>query len=204
MLLLVHSAHETLAREHPERNVARLLSPRQYSRVADTVRGGFLWAADNDAYSGFDEERYLIMLDTIEGVPGCLFVTAPDIVGDAKETRRLFEVWWHALKVRRLPIGYVAQDGATDFDLPWSRISALFIGGTTEWKMSENAAVLAVEAKMRGLWVHMGRVNTQRRIKYAKSIGCDSIDGTSMSMYRRTYVPRFSEYADAPTQGRFE
>ena len=34
------------------------------------------------------------------------------------------------------------------------------------------------------MWVHMGRVNSQRRLRYAHAIGCDSVDGTYL-----TYAP---------------
>lgn len=48
----------------------------------------------------------------------------------------------------------------------------------TEWKLGPVAASIAREAKARGKWVHMGRVNSERRMRYAASIGCDSVDGT--------------------------
>lgn len=197
MLLLVHKAHKTLL-EHQHPNVGRLVSPRHYGRVEDSA-GVFKWAADNDAYSAWDRDRYVKMLERIEGVPGCLFVTAPDVVGDAWMTRRLFLQWSPALRSRGLPIGYVAQDGATT-SLPWHAFHALFIGGTTEWKLGEDARDLVYTAKDRGKWVHMGRVNTWRRLEYAKSIGVDSVDGTRLSMFTDTYLPRFTEMAAAPSQ----
>jgi len=40
------------------------------------------------------------------------------------------------------------------------------------------ARELVREAKRRGKWVHMGRVNSLKRLQYATSIGCDSADGT--------------------------
>jgi hypothetical protein len=159
-----------------------------------------LWAADNDAYSAWDEGRYEKMLDAVARIPGCLFVACPDVVGDAGATRELFRFWGYQLHDRRLPIGYVAQDGAGE-EIPWADIHALFIGGTTEWKLGHEAAELVYEAQDRGKWVHMGRVNTWRRLEYAKSIGVDSVDGTRLSMFTDNYLPRFSEMAAAPTQG---
>ena len=41
---------------------------------------------------------------------------------------------------------------------------------------------------MRGKWVHMGRVNSTRRIRYAASIGCDSVDGTKWVRWRDRYL----------------
>jgi hypothetical protein len=197
VLLLVHKAHATLEK-YDQPNIGRLLSPRQYSRASDTADSGRPWAADNDAFLAWDEGRYFEMLDTIQGLPGCLFVTAPDVVGDAAATDRLYPKWADQIAARCLPVGYVAQDGCKNFPMT---AAALFIGGTTEFKLSVEAANLARDAKWRGKWVHMGRVNTWRRLEYAKSIGVDSVDGTSLSMYTDTWLPRFSEMASAPTQG---
>jgi hypothetical protein len=49
---------------------------------------------------------------------------------------------------------------------------------TTAWKLGEACRVIVAEAKRRGVWVHMGRVNSLKRMRYAESIGCDSADGT--------------------------
>jgi hypothetical protein len=47
---------------------------------------------------------------------------------------------------------------------------------------------VVAEARQRGIWVHMGRVNSLRRLAYAASIGCDSIDGTQWVRFRDTYL----------------
>jgi hypothetical protein len=55
-----------------------------YPRAAATARSGVPWAADNDAFNGSDERaerRFLKMIDQLSGLPGCLFVTCPDVVG---------------------------------------------------------------------------------------------------------------------------
>lgn len=199
MLLLVSKAHETLTRyRYP--HVGRLCGPRNYHRMGDTVRAGYVWAADNDAFSGFDPGRYMTMLDALEGTPGCLFVVAPDVVGDAEATFTLYLKWAGEILGRNLPLGFVGQDGATVADVPWNGISALFVGGSTEWKLGDAAAVLVKEAKDRGKWVHMGRVNSWRRLEYAKSLGVDSVDGTQLSWFTDTFLEQWSEYAKAPAQ----
>lgn len=48
----------------------------------------------------------------------------------------------------------------------------------TEWKNGAAARDLAREAKARGKWLHMGRVNGGGRMRYARDIGCGSVDGT--------------------------
>lgn len=87
MLLLVTTAHPSMY-QHPDPEtgslvhgqLGRLLTPRHYSSVEATGGAGIPWACDNDGFNGIDEERFLAMLDRVEGVPGCRFITAPDVV----------------------------------------------------------------------------------------------------------------------------
>src|SRR5262245_16682769 len=64
----------------------------------------------------------------------------------------------------------------------------LTVGGSTAWKMGAAAAGMVGAARGRGAWVHMGRVNSIRRMRYASSIGCQSVDGTKWSRYQDSYV----------------
>ena len=195
-MILVHSSPATLE-PYRRQNLGVLSSPRRWYTNIE----GWRWAADNDAYSDWDPNRYRAMLEGIWGLPGCLFVTAPDVVGDGERTLSLFECWYDELNACLQPKALVAQDGMTIEAVPWRRIDALFIGGTSEFKMGDTALGLVREAKRRQLWVHMGRVNKHRRMRYAKAIGCDSVDGTQFSWYRDTYLPDALEYAAGPTQG---
>ncbi len=123
------------------------------------------------------------MLDKIEGQPGCLWVACPDVVADAAATFDLFQQWQPRLKGRDLPVALVAQDGLEKLRVPWSKLEALFIGGSTAWKEGDAARKLALKAKSKGKLVHMGRVNSLRRIRLAAAFGCDSIDGSGFSMF---------------------
>jgi hypothetical protein len=40
------------------------------------------------------------------------------------------------------------------------------------------------------------------RMQYAKALGCDSVDGSSLSMFTDTYLSDFLTAASAPMQGR--
>lgn len=194
MIILVQQSPTTLERDHGRHpNLGVLSGPR---RVYTNVEG-WPWAADNDAYLAWDEDRFLSMLEQIRYIPGALFVTAPDVVGDAKATIERFWQFYGFCRMSSQPVALVAQDGIEDTVIPWKAIGALFIGGTTEFKMGPVAASLAREARSRGKHVHMGRVNTRRRIRWAKSIGCHSIDGTAFSMFRKTHLPWALEWAGA-------
>lgn len=195
-MILAHSSPVSLLRDHgrPD-NLGVLVSPRGCGNFPQLAE--WKWAADNDAYLAWDRDRYVKMLDQIRGIPGCLFVTAPDVVGDAKATVERFNAWITTLNDVGQPVAFVAQDGIQFTGVPWNDIGCLFIGGTTEFKMGGWAAKYAREAKRRGLWLHMGRVNTRKRIRYAKSLGCDSIDGTNFSMFRKTNLPWALTWASA-------
>ena len=138
---------------------------------------------DNAAYSNFCENAYKRMLDRWQNaIIPVEWVTIPDVVGDAEATGILFEQWHEQVS---LPKAFVAQDGAENLQLPWDAFTCLFIGGTTDWKLSRCAESLVQEAKHRCKIVHMGRVNSQKRSRYAYQIGCDSIDGTGYSKYNK-------------------
>lgn len=199
MLIFVHKAHETLLRWRGP-HIGRLFSPRQFSRAGDTAEAGIPWAADNDCFQGLDAHAYQIMLDVLCGLRGCKFVVAPDVVADWEATRQLFEDWYDDLVAAWLPLAYVIQDGQPSEHVPWKRIDTLFVGGTSEYKCSDAAHDLVTEARTRGLWTHMGRVNTAQRMRLAKSWGCDSIDGSSVSMFTDKRLPERLAQAQAPRQ----
>lgn len=195
VIALVHSAPSTL-QTYRRPNLGVLSSPRRFYLDVD----GWTWAADNDAFGAWDEDRFRVMLDALATVPGCRFVTAPDVVGDHEATLERFFAWEDELAATRLPVAFVLQDGCDGGDVPWDRIAAVFVGGTDLFKMGEPARALVDEAKRLGKWVHMGRVNGRRRIKYALAIGCDSFDGTSMSWFKDRWLVDYLDTAAQPQQ----
>jgi hypothetical protein len=115
----------------------------------------------------------------------------PDVVADNDATLELFEQWAPELERRELPLALVAQDGLTHEQLRERapRLAALFIGGSTEWKLSDEAAELARLASELGLFVHWGRVNSKRRIDHIIATGAaDSFDGSKWARFRNTYL----------------
>jgi hypothetical protein len=199
MLLLVTKADPTIRRlAHPA--LGRLVTPRHCSSIEQTAHAGTPWAADNDAFHGVDPAAFGAMLDRLAGLPGCLFVACPDVVGDAAATRRRFARWAGAIRRARLPVALVAQDGLERRRVPWAGIDALFVGGSTPWKLSDHAAGLVAQARARGVWTHMGRVNSARRLAWAKAIGCDSADGSGYARFTDTHLPPALAHAAGPTQ----
>lgn len=111
-------------------------------------------------------------------------------IGDAQATLERFQLWhgW----ISHLPLAFVLQYGSEQPGMvPWDAgLQAVFIGGSDEFKLGPAAAGLVREARTRGLYAHMGRVNSVKRIEYAKSIGCTSIDGTGWTTWRKANLPR--------------
>jgi hypothetical protein len=140
------------------------------------------YAVDNGAYSKFDAEAFLSLLQRQRHVRHlCRFVAVPDVVASARRTMEVFEHW--APKLQGWPLALVAQDGLEDLDIPWERIQAIFIGGSTSWKMSSESAAVIKAALALGKWVHVGRVNTPGRFEYFESLGAHSIDGSGLARF---------------------
>jgi hypothetical protein len=145
---------------------------------------GVTWCADNGCFGkGYPgDEKWLAWLETnAHAAADCLFATAPDVVGDAEATLARSAPFLPLIRELGYPAALVAQDGLESLDVPWDSFDVLFIGGTTEWKLSAAVRGLVKEAKERGKWVHCGRVNSLKRYRLMAAIGCDSADGTFLT-----------------------
>lgn len=109
---------------------------------------------------------------------GCAFAVAPDTPFDAAATLRQYGPAGRFIRRMGFPVAFAAQDGIERLTVPWADLDVVFLGGSTGWKLGPHAAELTRQAHARGVWVHMGRVNSLKRIRYADYIGCDSADGT--------------------------
>lgn len=145
---------------------------------------GVLWCADNGCFSErWEPAEWWRFLEANAGdAATCLFATAPDVVGDAAATEQRAKPWLARIRDLGYPVAYVAQNGMefSTWDL-WDEIDCLFIGGTTEWKLGPEACNLAAVASSLGKWIHVGRVNSERRFRYAQAIRADSCDGTYLT-----------------------
>jgi hypothetical protein len=155
-----------------------IATPRQRLAVPD----GVTWAADTgcygDGFPGVSAWLAWLAKFTPEQIRRCLFATAPDVVGNAAATLVSALDWLPEIRALGYPAGYVLQDGHEDYAIPWDLLDYLFVGGSTDFKLGAYAAARAGEARARGIPVHMGRVNSLRRLRYAEAIGCSTVDGT--------------------------
>lgn len=141
------------------------------------------------------------MLERCSGVPGALFVVVPDVVADHAETLRRWRHWRDRVaELAGQPLAFVAQNGAERGGVPWDEFEALFLGGDTAWKLSGHASQLAYDARERGKWVHMGRVNSAVRIARALGTLCDSFDGTKWARWSGAHRAIADAAQRRPTQ----
>jgi hypothetical protein len=158
------------------------------------------WAADNGCFAAkWVEDRWIKWLELLP-LEGCLFAVAPDVYPDATESLRRGLEFAPILRDMGFRVAVVAQNGAEDLDWPWDEIDCLFIGGMKtikskdEWKLSNAAADLAHTARNAGKQVHMGRVNSYKRLERAREMGCTSVDGTYIAKGPNLNVKRMSRF----------
>jgi hypothetical protein len=146
------------------------------------------FAIDNGAYSAFVQgkewdgsayEKYLDKLLT-KGTPD--FIVTPDKVAKGKESLLFSVVWAQMIRSKYPDLNqYLAvQDGMTVEDVePYLEMfNGIFVGGTLDWKY-ETAEKWVELAHRHGLPCHIGRVGTKNKIRWAMTIGADSIDSSS-------------------------
>jgi hypothetical protein len=115
-----------------------------------------------------------------------------------RATLDLFDFWEPKIRERGLPVALAIQNGLEYMDaedLPWGRFDWLFVGGEDRFKLGKWNALEAVvddgmplfrgEETIPFVWaaqdripIHVGRVNSAKRMVWAKSIGATSVDGT--------------------------
>ena len=80
----------------------------------------------------------------------------------------------------------VAQDGMTYDDLSphVGPDVGIFVGGSTDWK-EKSLPMWGRLSRDARCWLHVGRVNTQRRIRLCALVGAHSFDGTSASRFSK-------------------
>lgn len=156
------------------------------------------WAADNGAFGAwkrkepFDVERFWSWCQKLPR-EGCLFVCAPDAPMQGWEASWAVSEPWLA-KIRELgfPVALVTQDGMTVDDLHAlaDRWDVLFIGGSDEHKDGPEGIALIAAARAMGRHVHVGRVNSWRRISHHAYCGATTVDGNYLASSPDVLLPK--------------
>jgi hypothetical protein len=175
MKLFVSGATATVRKHAASPYLGHLLTPDNGN--TESVWGtGLPVGCDNGCFKRLNKARFIRMCKSVRH-RNVLWVTAPDVVSNAAATLVRFRMWAPVLEYYDLPIAFVAQDGQETLPVPWDRIRCLFIGGSTEWKLGPHAASLIEEARQRGKWTHVGRVNSHYRLNRIDAMHADSFDG---------------------------
>lgn len=148
----------------------------------------------------------------------CRFVTIPDVlrwvtledgkripVGDAEATLERFHIYAEAVRELGLPAALVLQDGleldddrgvkAGDQAVGWDELDAVFVGGSDAFKLGPDAEAICRAARARGLWAHVGRVNSWKRLDLVRDY-VDSVDGTFLAFGPRANWPRLESWLE--------
>lgn len=151
---------------------------------------GFAYALDNGAWSAFTQKEPWNEAAFVGALakfgPGADWVVAPDIVCGGAESLKLSVSWiarcLEHSKLVLLPV----QDGMTAADVTGllCRHIGIFVGGSESWK-EKTIDDWAHLARERGAYCHVGRVNSQRRLRLVQMAGADSFDGSGPSRFEK-------------------
>lgn len=171
--------------------LGQMVTPNSGNRLIPDVA----WAFDNGCFGDrWSEERWRLKLKRYAGEPGCLFAVVPDVVCDSAATDDRWTRYAPIVKGLGYRAAYVTQNGCQAIP---DDADAVFTGGDDTWKLGGTAQRLAAE---RGLWAHMGRVNSLQRLRFAAAHGYDSVDGTFLAFGPDVNLPRLLRYLRSTNQ----
>jgi hypothetical protein len=151
---------------------------------------GFNYCLDNGAWTAhasgerFDDRAFYAC--ALRFGPSADFVVLPDIVMGGLGSLALSLEWINELPwCTRLLIPVQDGMGPGDVEPHLSDRVGIFVGGSDAWKESSMATWGRLSRDV-DCHLHIGRVNTRRRIRMAQLAGADSIDGSSASRFANT------------------
>lgn len=171
-----------------EESIRILVGPDQLDRRALPP---LAWALDNGAWGAhargapWSPDAFRRALD--RWGEGADWIVLPDIVAGGRASLDLSLSWLDEVAAVGRPALLAVQDGmdAPDVRGHLGPRVGLFVGGSTAWKWS-TVAVWAGLGRVVGCHVHVGRVNSARRIRLCADLGVTSTDGTSPTLYADT------------------
>lgn len=156
-----------------------------------------IWAADTGCFAHphtFRLDKYLAWLwRNLPYVEWCLFATAPDVFGDGQETLHRAIPALPAIRFLGYKAALVLQPGIMISDICWDALDAVFLGGPNEWQHSQEAQNIMREARNQQKHIHIGRVNSMKRFRYAQAFA-DSADGTHVAFKPTKGIAEVAEW----------
>lgn len=203
-----------------ENGIRLIVGPDQLRRMRG--QPPLAYALDNGAYgcwtrvTAFDTGGFTTAVRRWGA--GADFIVVPDLVAGGRGSLAMSLRWlpWLRDNVPGQALYLAVQDGMEPGDfleaadgteglyLPTGeRFDGLFIGGTTEWKERTMHAWGALADRC-GVRMHVGRVNSARRIHLAVDAGAASVDGTSVTRFSVNAAPLASAAREARHPGLFD
>lgn len=178
-----------------------LATPQQLHRYRDPVPP-WAYMLDNGAFGagGFDPAAFTKALHLLGQRADQIVL--PDIVCGGHRSL-LLSLAWLDLALRVGPRVLIpVQDGMEESDLrPHLRHAqsqvGIFVGGSTAWKEATMARWGRL-AEEEACWMHVGRVNTPRRMALAVAAGAHSVDGSTATRFacRASYIATAARQGD--------
>ena len=181
MRLLLHTGtnklHKELLAKAPDR-LGWLVTPASGKRK---VPSDLYLCADNGCFQRppcpVDFPRF------VEFYALAKWVVLPDVVGNALKTRENSLLWRDRLENMGLKRhwAYVLQDGFDPSHLPRG-VTCLFLGGSDDFKLSQEALRILKWGREQGYQTHAGRVNSRKRLAHFMG-HADSADGSNFTAW---------------------
>jgi len=140
--------------------------------------------------------RYQALLDRFGA--GADWAVVPDVVCDGHRTLTRTMAWIEAIRAHTVPLVCVA-DGIEPGDV-WPILGpqcGIFVAGSTSWKWTTLPEWGRI-ARARGCYLHVGRVNSAKRIALCVEAGADSFDGRCV-LFDRDRITEQTEAARNPS-----
>lgn len=149
------------------------------------------YACDNGVYGAWlrgevwgerMDRAWLKMLAKIPTHDPPLWVLLPDAVANWPRTVELARQYLPLVRAKGLPIAIAIQDGCEFDEVLEMEPEWVFVAGSTQWKLENLARVSAFFGAL-DIGVHVGRVNTRRRLKACIAANIESVDGTTLNKF---------------------
>jgi hypothetical protein len=163
---------------------------------------GMRYAIDNGAWTAyqrgepFDESAFLAVVEKLGERAD--WIVLPDIVQGGLASLDFSLRWKERLRGIPSQLLIAVQNGMQLEDVAplLSPVVGIFIGGSTEWKEA-TAEAWGLLARRRNCHLHVGRVNSARRIRICAAAGADSFDGSGPSRFSNA-LPRLDRATRQP------
>jgi hypothetical protein len=171
-------------RKHPK-IFGTIVLPHSWKKTSHC----YTYALDNGAFKSWlnktpwDKNAFYALLERSRDWKAADFVVLPDIIGGGLKSLRLSLEHLDRVKSYDYPVYLPIQEG-----IPVNRIhdicddiDGVFLGGETMQFKRKIGPKLSELSDELGLKFHIGKIGTIKNIEWAKEIGADSIDSSSVA-----------------------